>query len=247
MPAIWLCFLLLNVLYEVFTVLYIGTVSWSSSITTTTVIVMNTMMIQHHLKHGLWRRPGIWVILFWALFELSNSKPSSDHQRHLNHGLTEWRRPGSELAPQVFEAETRSQIKADIASLMRMRVIVMMMRSERMSILMVSKRIEFWEMIVDDVKDFWQSRDETAALVGMWEHMKLKWARKKSQILGELDKSANKFSEKISSLPYHQPSNGDSLKILPQYQSIFLHWCNANFRAQDINTNALKQNTHKKS
>ena len=102
-------------------------------------------------------------------------------------------------------------------------------------------------MIVDDVKDFWQSRDETAALVGMWEHMKLKWARKKSQILGELDKSANKFSEKISSLPYHQPSNGDSLKILPQYQSIFLHWCNANFRAQDINTNALKQNTHKKS
>ena len=124
---------------------------------------------------------------------------------------------------------------------------MMMMRSKRMSILMVSKKIEFWEMIVDDVKDFWQSRDETAALVGMWEHMKLKWARKKSQILGELDKSANKFSEKISSLPYHQPSNGDSLKILPQYQSIFLHWCNANFRAQDINTNAPKQNTHKKS
>ena len=29
-------------------------------------------------------------------------------------------------------------------------------------------------MIVDDVKDFWQFRDETAALVGMWEHMKLK-------------------------------------------------------------------------
>ena len=72
-----------------------------------------------------------------------NSKPSSDHQRHLNHGLTEWRRPGSELAPQVFEAETRSQIKADIASVMRMRVIMMMRRRRRMSILMVSKRIEF--------------------------------------------------------------------------------------------------------
>ena len=123
----------------------------------------------------------------------------------------------------------------------------MMRRSKRMSILIVSKIIEFWEMIVDDVKDFWQFRDETAALVGMWEHMKLKWARKKSQILGELDKSANKFSEKISSLPYHQPSNGDSLKILPNNSRFFLHWCNANLRAQDINTNAPKQNTHKKS
>ena len=107
------------------------------------------------------------------------------------------------------------------ASLMRMRVIMMMMRSKRMSILMVSKKIEFWEMIVDDVKDFWQFRDETAALLGMWEHMKLKWVRKKSQILGELDKSANKFSEKISSLPYHQPSNGDSLKILPNTSRFF--------------------------
>ena len=57
--------------------------------------------------------------------------------------MTEWRRPGSELAPQVFEAETRSQIKADIASVMRIRMIMIMRGRRRMSILMVSKIIDF--------------------------------------------------------------------------------------------------------